>query len=100
MKNTDTKVNRAIKCAQCFKLVSVPSRMVIYNYLNQTPKAMVGDIVEKVGLTQPTVSYHLKEMKDSGLLKSNRVGKKVYYSINTGCPHTNKSCVLSGIDFS
>uniref|UniRef100_A0A7C4XT33 ArsR family transcriptional regulator n=1 Tax=candidate division WWE3 bacterium TaxID=2053526 RepID=A0A7C4XT33_UNCKA len=89
-----------VKCVNCFKSVSVPSRMIIYNYLNFTkPEATVGDIVGKVNLTQPTVSYHLKEMKHAGLLKSKRVGKEVYYSVNHICPHHKQECILHNLKF-
>ncbi len=90
-----------VRCTHCFKSVSVPSRMAIYNYLNEEEdkEATVGEIVGKVGLTQPTISYHLKEMRYSGLLKSKKVGKEVFYSINRICPHFNQACVLKGLKF-
>lgn len=99
---TKTQLNNAVvvRCVNCFKSVSVPSRMVIYNYLHFTkPEATVGDIVEQVKLTQPTVSYHLKEMKHSGLLKSKKIGKEVYYSVNQTCPYHKQTCVLHNLKF-
>lgn len=94
------KVNtKAIRCTHCFKSVSVPSRMVIYSYLKDKDDATVGDIVKQVNLTQPTVSYHLKEMRFSGLLKSKRVGKEVYYSLSRQCPHLEQDCILQGLEF-
>ena len=101
--SNNIKVNnaRVVRCTHCFKSVSVPSRMTIYNFLNADEKeATVGEIVEHVGLTQPTVSYHLKEMKHSGLLNSKKVGKEVIYSINRSCPHHNEhECVLHNLKF-
>jgi DNA-binding transcriptional ArsR family regulator len=89
-----------VKCVNCFKSISVPSRMIIYNYLNFTKvEATVGDIVHQIDLTQPTVSYHLKEMKHAGLLKSKRVGKEVYYSVNHICPHHKQECILHNLKF-
>jgi DNA-binding transcriptional ArsR family regulator len=75
--------------------------MSIYNYLNKDGKeASVSEIVEYVGLTQPTVSYHLKEMKHAGLLHSKKDGKEVFYSINRTCPHHNdRDCVLHDLKF-
>jgi ArsR family transcriptional regulator, lead/cadmium/zinc/bismuth-responsive transcriptional repressor len=97
---TTTKKIRKIKCTQCFKSVSVPSRMVIYNFLNNTDSgATVTEIVKQVNLTQPTVSYHLKEMKNSGLLDSHRNGKEVHYFVNADCPYCNKECVLHTLEF-
>jgi predicted transcriptional regulator len=73
--------------------------MVIYNYLKKKRTATVGEIVDQVSLTQPTVSYHLKEMKHSGLLKSKKVGKEVHYSLSLECPHSEQRCVLEGLEF-
>ncbi len=101
MHNSNKKPKtRVVKCTNCFKSVSVPSRMVIYNFLNKNKaEATVGEIVEQVSLTQPTVSYHLKEMKHSGLLISRKEGKEVYYSISRDCPHHNKECILHSLEF-
>ena len=73
--------------------------MEIYKFLREHGKKTVSDVVEVVGLTQPTVSYHLKSMKESGLLLSERAGKEVYYYINEECPTSGKSCVLHSVDF-
>jgi len=92
---------RVVRCTHCFKSVSVPSRMAIYNHLNKTEgkEATVGEIVNHVGLTQPTISYHLQEMKNTGLLKSKKVGKEVFYSVNKVCPHFGQECVLYSLKF-
>ena len=75
--------------------------MAIYNYLNEAEgkEATVGEIVNYVGLTQPTISYHLQEMKYHGLLKSKKVGKEVFYSISSICPHFHQECVLHSLKF-
>ncbi len=59
----------------------------------------MSSIVTHLGLTQPTVSYHLKEMKDAGLLKSEKSGKNVIYFINTKCSHCDNTCMLSTANF-
>ena len=41
----------------------------------------VGEIVEGLGVTQPTVSHHLKILKSAGLVDSVRKGKEVYYTL-------------------
>ena len=68
--------------------------MKIYEFLEGTKKASVTEVVSVVGLTQPTVSYHLKEMEDYGLLKSVKAGKEVFYSLSHVCPVDNGKCVL------
>jgi len=42
----------------------------------------VNDIVSKLDVAQPTVSHHLKILKNAGLVKSERRGKQVLYSID------------------
>ena len=83
-----------VKCTNCFKALSTPSRMVIYSYLESEEKARVSEIVQVAKLRQPTVSYHLKEMEKCGLLSSERKGKEVYYSVSHICPYDNHKCVL------
>ena len=42
----------------------------------------VTDIVEQTGVTQPTVSHHLKVLRDAGLVTVQRRGKEIFYSLN------------------
>jgi len=42
----------------------------------------VGEIVEKVGFTQPTISHHLAILRDAGLVKVREEGKQTFYSLN------------------
>ena len=45
-------------------------------------KLSVSDIVEQMGVTQPTVSHHLKILREAGLVTVERKGKEIYYSLN------------------
>ncbi len=96
---SNNKNKNKISCTTCFKSIGVPSRMEIYAYLSTVDRATVSDIVDQLELTQPTVSYHLKEMKLNGLLSSKRKGKKVFYFIDNSCPHSRDGCILSNLDF-
>lgn len=42
----------------------------------------VGDIVERTGVSQPTVSHHLAILREAGLADTRREGKQVYYTLN------------------
>jgi len=42
----------------------------------------VNDIVDKLDVAQPTVSHHLKVLKNAGLVKSERRGKQILYTLN------------------
>jgi ArsR family transcriptional regulator, arsenate/arsenite/antimonite-responsive transcriptional repressor len=44
----------------------------------------VGDIVDKMGVSQPTVSHHLGILRDVGLVSTRRDGKQVFYTLNQG----------------
>ena len=88
-----------MQCTHCFKTLGVESRMEIYEFLYKNGSATVTELVDLVGLKQPTVSYHLKELKESGLLTSKKHGKEVYYSLSGKCPHHDRECVLNSIKF-
>lgn len=72
--------------------------MRIYAYLKQNGEASVSEIVEIIRLKQPTISYHLKEMKEKGLVDNKKVGKEVYYDINEMCPYRTAKCVIAGVE--
>ncbi len=82
------------QCIECFKNLSIRSRMDIYRYVVNNGKANVNEITKHVNLRQPTVSYHLKAMKDSGLLFKINAGRQVYYSVSYNCPHDEQKCFL------
>ncbi len=93
---TDTKKEY---CTSCFKSLGVTTRNMIYRFLIENIESTVGGIVTYIGLTQPTISYHLNDMESHGLLKSRKLGKEVYYSINYHCPTHDCECVLKSINF-
>jgi len=45
-------------------------------------KVSVNEIAEKLAVSQPTVSHHLKVLKDANLVSAERQGKQVFYSVN------------------
>lgn len=73
--------------------------MGIYLFLKENPGAKVYDVVEEFNLTQPTISYHLNEMKNLGLLTSEKIGKEVHYRVADICIHHNQECILKEINF-
>lgn len=88
-------MNDSTPCTKCFESLGVGSRMRIYKFLKKNGKSSVSAVVDVAKLTQPTVSYHLKEMKNAGLLNSSKVGKEVFYSVNEGCPSNTIGCFLA-----
>jgi DNA-binding transcriptional ArsR family regulator len=73
------KDNRVAKYA---KALSHPARVAILKLLIQKQACICGDIVEELPLSQSTVSQHLKELKEAGLIKGDIEGAKVCYCID------------------
>jgi len=88
-----------VHCNHCFINLAVSSRMQIFVFLKKNGKKSVSEIVDQTSLSQPTISYHLKNMEESGLLSKQRIGKEIYYSVNKDCPNNNKICMLKQMDF-
>ena len=64
------------------KAIGHPARIAIIEYLLKTDSCICGDIVNELPLAQPTVSQHLKELKNAGLIKGNIEGTAICYCIN------------------
>jgi ArsR family transcriptional regulator, arsenate/arsenite/antimonite-responsive transcriptional repressor len=64
------------------KAIGHPARIAIIEYLLKTDTCICGDIVNELPLAQPTVSQHLKELKNAGLIKGNIEGTSICYCIN------------------
>ncbi|PHN93594.1 transcriptional regulator [Maribacter sp. 6B07] len=59
-----------------------PARVAILQHLFKIDTCICGDLVNEIGLAQPTISQHLKELKNLGLIKGNVEGTSVCYCIN------------------
>ena len=68
--------------ANMFKALSHPARVAIVEYLLSVDSCICGDIVEVLPLAQPTVSQHLKELKNANIIKGNIDGTAICYCIN------------------
>lgn len=64
------------------KAFAHPARVAILQQLFKTNTCICGDLVKEIGLAQPTISQHLKELKNLGLIKGNVEGTSVCYCIN------------------
>jgi DNA-binding transcriptional ArsR family regulator len=70
------------KIARYMKALGHPARIAILEVLIQKQACICGDIVEELPLSQSTVSQHLKELKEAGLIKGDIEGAKVCYCID------------------
>lgn len=73
-------------CPFAIPQMADPSRRKIYEYLVTRGEKTVSEITRVMKLRQPTVSYHLKEMKKEGILQSRRQGREVFYRVKLQCP--------------
>ena len=75
--------DQAATTAALFKALSDPHRVRIVNLLANAGEAVcVCDITDAIGLSQPTVSFHLKKLVSSGLLHREKRATWAYYSLN------------------
>src|SRR5438105_8863953 len=70
------------KLAKYAKALAHPARIAILKLLAGKQACMCGDIVDDLPLSQSTVSQHLKELKEAGLIKGEIEGAKVCYCID------------------
>jgi DNA-binding transcriptional ArsR family regulator len=72
---------RAATTSDAFNAVAEPCRREILSFLAHDERA-VGDIVASVGLEQPSVSKHLRVLRDVGLVAVRRDGRRMLYRVN------------------
>ena len=64
------------------KVLAHPARIAILQHLIKINSCICGDLVEELGLAQPTISQHLKELKSVGLIQGTIEGTSVCYCID------------------
>jgi DNA-binding transcriptional ArsR family regulator len=72
---------RAATTTDAFNAVAEPRRRDILNYLALQEQS-VGDIAVRLGLEQPSVSKHLRVLKEVGLVYVRRDGRRMLYRVN------------------
>ncbi len=74
--------SKELSIAKYAKALSHPARIAILNLLLKKQSCICGDIVDDLPLSQSTVSQHLKELKEAGLIKGDIDGASVCYCID------------------
>jgi len=74
----DKKLQRL---AEFSKVISHPARLSILQYLAETKTCISGDISDYIPLSRSTVSQHLKELKELGLIHGEIDGLKINYCL-------------------
>lgn len=70
------------KLAQMMKALAHPARIAIIQHLVKANACICGDLVDELGLAQATISQHLKELKNAGLIRGTIEGTSVCYCID------------------
>lgn len=79
---TDNYTDEQNKIALLLKALGHPARIAIIDYLIKVNSCICGDIVNEIKLAQPTISQHLKELKNVGLIKGSIEGTAICYCID------------------
>ena len=88
---TDHFTDRQNEIAILAKALGHPARIAILEYLLKVDNCICGDIVNELPLAQPTVSQHLKELKNAGIIKGDIEGNTVCYCVDEKVMHKLKS---------
>ena len=72
---------QAEQAAECLRTIGHPDRLRLIGLLLDAERHSVGELAERLGLSQPVVSTHLRLLKDRSLVRSERNGREVYYSV-------------------
>jgi DNA-binding transcriptional ArsR family regulator len=73
---------KQIRKAKLAKAFAHPARIAILEYMVYHQQCICGDLVNEIPLAQSTLSQHLKELKEAGLIKGEIDGVKICYCIN------------------
>jgi ArsR family transcriptional regulator len=77
------EADQAVTLAEAFKALADPVRLQLLNLIATADggEACACDLVEPVGKSQPTVSHHLKVLREAGLVEGEKRGTWIWYSV-------------------
>jgi len=79
---TEIFTDKQNKLATMLKALGHPARIAIIQHIIRINSCICGDLVEELRLAQPTISQHLKELKNAGLIQGTIDGTSVCYCID------------------
>jgi DNA-binding transcriptional ArsR family regulator len=83
MMNKAEKFDKALREVASFsRVISHPARLAILKYLAETKSCVSGDISDFIPLSRTTVSQHLKELRNAGLIQGEIEGTKINYCLD------------------
>jgi DNA-binding transcriptional ArsR family regulator len=78
---TEQFTDRQNQTANLLKALAHPARVAIVEHLLKTQTCVCGDLVNELCLAQPTISQHLKELKNAGIIQGTVEGTSVCYCL-------------------
>ena len=75
-------MTKKIKISKIAKALSDETRCKIFELISNSEEISCKEITEKIKLRQPTVSHHLKMLRESGIVNVRREGQFHYFSVN------------------
>jgi len=79
---TEIYTDEQNKLASFLKVLAHPARIAILQYIINQKTCICNNLVEELGLAQATISQHLKELKNIGIIQGTIAGKSVCYCID------------------
>ena len=79
---TELFTKKQNELAAMAKAIAHPARIAILQKLVKANACVCGDLVDELGLAQATISQHLKELKQAGLIQGNIEGTSICYCID------------------
>lgn len=79
---TEIFTTKQNKLALMMKALAHPARIAILQHILKANTCICGDLVHELGLAQATISQHLKELKNAGLIKGTIEGTSVCYCMD------------------
>jgi len=80
----DLGETEAEELASALKAVADPARLRLLNLIAAAGEACACDLEDPLGLSQPTISYHLKTLTEAGFLEREQRGRWAYYRVIEG----------------
>jgi ArsR family transcriptional regulator, arsenate/arsenite/antimonite-responsive transcriptional repressor len=71
-----------VELAERLRALADPTRLGIVNRLAASGELCVCDLTDSFGLSQPTISHHLRVLRDAGLVEGRKQGTWSYYRLN------------------
>lgn len=81
------------------KAFAHPARVAILQHIFNSNTCICGDLVDEIGLAQATISQHLRELKNIGLIKGNIEGTSVCYCIDEDNWANAKALISQFLDY-